>query len=352
MSKRGRLGLAIAFVFVAACDGSDKLDAKPEPNATPSASAAPSEPPPGPCAASEKPVELGATHGHVYGFAGDATHLYFTSWQLYGGRGDLGRVRKDGKGKENLSSLSLEPRGLVVDASRVFYTAGIRLMSLPKAGGEPKTFVETFSSQSIAGDSGFVYGVPGDYGPYDRLIRAEKSSGKTKELDVSERPDAEHPPFGFSAIAVDGAGIYVTDSSKNRVLRFPLDRGKPKVLSTNQDKAYDLAIDSNSVYFTLAQKGDLLKVPKAGGAAQKIASGLAIRSRIAADDKGVFATLAGKDEGPQTLVRIGTDGGEPTGIASIPKADSVEAIAVDDRCVYWIRRDSTSHQATVYARAR
>jgi hypothetical protein len=136
------------------------------------------------------------------------------------------------------------------------------------------------------------------------------------------------------------------------VLRFPLDRGKPKILSAKQDKAYDIALDATNVYFNLAKSGDLLKVPKAGGAAQKLASGLANSARIAADDKGVYATLAGKDDGPQTLVRIGSDGGEPTGVASIPAADSVEAITLDERCVYWVKRDSSSQQATVYAKAR
>ena len=273
-----RARLLCVLLTVAACDS--KTEAQPEPtrSATPSATAEREpEPPPGGCKASGKePMKLGKALGHVYGFAVDPTHVYYSSWQLYGGRGDLGGARKDGGGARNLASLSLEPRGLVADGRNVYFTAGIRLMSLPKDGGEQKVLAPTFSSQGIAGDASYIYGVPGDYGPYDRLIRAAKSSGTTKELDVSERPEAKHAPFGYSAIAVDASGVYVTDSSADRVLRFGLDRQKPKVLATKQEKAYDIAIDDENVYFTLAQKGQLMKVAKTGGAPTKIGSGLAV----------------------------------------------------------------------------
>lgn len=353
MSNRVDAALALLVLTLMGCN-EKKVEAKPEgvASAAPAASSVEVEPPPGGCkAAGTAPAKLATINGYIYGFAGDGTHLYSTSWQLYGSRGDLTQVRKDGAGMRNLMSLSLEPRGLVVDDRNVIFTAGIRLMSYPKEGSEAKVLTETFSSQSIAADGSYVYGVPGDYGPYDRLIRAAKADGKTKELDVSERPDSKHAPFGFSAIAVDASGIYVTDSSANRVLRFPLDRGKPKVLATGQEKAYDLAIDDEHVYFTLALKGDLLRLSKAGGAATKLQSGLTPSARVAADAKGIYTTLAAADE-TQSLVQL-TDGGQkPTALASIPKSHSVDAIAVDDKCVYWAQRDSDTKNAVVYARAR
>lgn len=345
--------LALSVLALAGCN-EKKVDAKPEgaASAAPVASAVETEPPPGDCKASgTAPVKLATINGYIYGFAGDRTHLYSTSWQLYGSRGDLSQVRKDGGGMRNLMSLSLEPRGLVVDDKNVIFTAGIRLMSYPKEGSEGKILAETFSSQSIAADGSYVYGVPGDYGPYDRLIRAGKSDGKTKELDVSERPDSKHAPFGFSAIAVDATGIYVTDSSANRVLQFPLDRGKPKVLATGQEKAYDLAIDDEHIYFTLALKGHLLRMGKAGGAATKLQTGLIPSARIAADSKGIYTTLAAADE-TSTLVLLTDDGKKPTDLATIPKGHAVDAIAVDDKCVYWAQRDSDTKNAVVYARAR
>ena len=350
-----RARLVCLLITVSACDS--KSDAQPEParSAAPSATAErQTEPPPGDCKASGKePMKLGKAQGHVYGFAVDPTHVYYSSWQLYGGRGDLGSARKDGGGARNLASLSLEPRGLVADGTNVYYTAGIRLMSLPKDGGEQKVLAPTFSSQSIAGDATHIYGVPGDYGPYDRLIRVEKKSGTTKELDVSERPESKHAPFGFSAIAVDASGVYVTDSSADRVLRFGLDREKPKVLATKQEKAYDIAIDAENVYFTLAQKGLLMKVPKAGGTPAKVGSGLAVRARIAADDSAIVTTVAGAtDDAPQSLALIPLDGGAPALLTTVPRGQSIEAVALDGKCIYWAQRNSDNHEVGIFARAR
>jgi len=349
-------GMAVGVTLSLGCDDKSKAIPKAEASASaaPAPSAAPEESAPAGCKASgADSVKLGTVNGHVHGFAADATHVYFSTWALFGGRGDVAKARKDGRGLRNLTSLSLEPRGLVVDDGAVFFTSGIRLMRAPKDGGEAKILAETFSSQAIAGDGTYVYGTPGDYGPYDRLIRAEKSSGTTKELDVSERPEAKLAPFGWSAIAVDAQGIYVTDSSANRVLRFGLDRGKPKVLATGQDKAFDLAIDDANVYFTLAQKGHLMKVAKTGGAATKIASGLAASARIAADAKGIVTTAAGSGkDGTDALVALGTDGSAPTPIAVITRGNSVDAVALDEKCVYWAEHAPDTRKVTLYAHAR
>ena len=352
-----RPALALLLVLGAAgCDDKNQAAPKPEvpASAAPSSTAAPEDAPPGPCAATgTDSAKLGTVNGHVNGLALDATHLYYSSWQTLGGRGDLAKARKDGSGSANLTSLSREPRGLVVDAAAVFYTTGIRLMRISKEGGETSMLAETFSSQAITSDGTYVYGVPGDYGPYDRLIRAEKSSGTTKELDVAERPETKLGPAGFSAVAVDARGIYVTDSSSNRVLRFGLDRGKPKALATGQDKPFDLSIDDTSVYFTLAQKGQLMKVSKTGGAVTKIASGLAPSARIAADAKGIVTTAAAVgSDGTEMLVFMGSDGSSPTPLASIARNHSADAVALDEKCVYWASYNPDTRKATLYSRAR
>jgi hypothetical protein len=343
--------IAIALALLA-CDKS-KGEATPEPAPPASVSAAPDpEPAPQGCQAGAEPVVLDKTDGYVYDIGADATHLYYGRWQLYGGRGDLRRARKDGKGGMNLASLSLEPRGVVVDADKVYFTAGIRLMTIPKEGGEPKALAKTFSSLSLTDDDKYIYGVPGDYGPYDRLVRADKGSGKTYELDVSERPDVSEQPRGFSAVAADADSIYVTDSSADRVLRFSHERAKPKVLSAKQPKAFALGIDADSVYFTLALKGDLMKIAKSGGAAKKLASGLMPNATIAVDQKGLVTTLQGKDkDAPATLAAIPKDGGDAKPLASVPNGNYVEVIALDDKCVYWVQREAGAG-TTVYARAR
>jgi hypothetical protein len=353
MGSIERHALALAILSLAGCDKKDEVAA--EPPATPSASAPePSEPPPGGCKASGvKPAELGTTTGFVYGFAGDATHVYYTSWDIYGNRGDFGSVRKDGGGRRALASLSLEPRGLAVDDGQVFYTAGIRLMKFPKGADEPSVLADKFSSQEITLDGKFVYGVPGDYGPYDRLVRLPKNGGVTWELDVAERPEVKQGPNGYNGIAVDGDGIYVADSGGDRVLKFPLERGKPKTLAARQPRPLHLATDGAHVYFTLSKAGNLMKVPKSGGQATKLLAGLVDEARLAADDAAVFTTLAGEsDDAPARLVKLTLPDGKASPIAVVPKGQSVEAITLDQTCVYWAQRDSGTKQAVVYTLAR
>jgi hypothetical protein len=352
-----RAATVLVFLSLLACDTNDKkavaasASAAPPP---PSAAAVATESAPGGCnATAGKPVELAANIvGFIYGFAGEATSLYYASWDLYGNRGNLGKVRKDGERASTLASIELEPRGLVVDADSIFYSSGIRLMKLAKSGGDASIVAPKFSSQAIAIDATNVYGVPGDYGPYDRLIRMNKKSSETYELAVAERPESKQAPFGYTSMAVDASGIYVTDSSGNRLLRFGFERRAPKTLATKQEKPYDVVLDANNVYFNLARAGHLMKVAKTGGAVTKLATGLVQEARMAVDDSGVFTTLAGEnDQAPSKLSRISLDGKAST-LTSVPASHSVEAIAIDSACVYWVQRDTDAKKAAVYALRR
>jgi hypothetical protein len=344
-------GVIIAAIFTA-CHGSNQSDSQK--NAPPSPSAAPSAAPevaddrPGRCSVKgDKPTPLGTITGDVFGFDGDATALYYSSWEIYGQRGDVGAIRKDGGGSSKLTSLDLEPRGLALDDTTVFYTSGIRLMSIPKSGGESKTIAPQFSAQYIASHGADVYGVPGDYGPYDRVARVPKKGGDTKELSSEKRPKTNLPPNGFSRILVDDSGAFVTDSGNNRVLRFPLEGGKPKVVAAKQEKAFDMALVGSDVYFALARSGDLLLVPKSGGTAKKLGSGLVENARIAADDRALYTVIAGKDA-PGAVVKLVPSASEVTKVADVPPSTTVSQIALDADCAYWVVRE-TSAKSVVYA---
>ncbi len=346
----------LAWVLVLLAVGCDKSAAsKTAPSAEPvaTASAAPAVDTPQGCQASgTDPVELGTVLGDVFGFAQDGTTLYYTSWQAYGGRGDVGTIRKDGKRGHTLASLALEPQSLVVDDKNIYYTAGIRLMSEPLAGGSPSTLVEVFSSRSIALAGDEIYGVPGDYGPYDRLAKVKKTGGDVDEVATGTRPDKAASPNGYSRVIADSSAIYVTDSGGDRVLAFPLPKGKHKVLVSHQKRAWDLAMAGDNLYFDLAGDGDLLSVPKTGGKPKKLASGLVKNAHIAADARAVYATFSGpKDDDPQKLSEVSTADGSVKPIATIPGLQSVAAIAVDPTCVYWVVTvDAT--KSIVYARKR
>lgn len=345
---------ALTLAGVIGCHGSDKRAPEGAASTTASAalSAAPeeTEAPPGRCKAQDKPMQLGVITGDVFGFEDDATELYYSSWEMYGQRGDVGAVRKDGGGSSKLTSLDLEPRGLAVDEGAVYYTSGIRLMSIPKGGGDSKIVAPQFSAQYIATHGADVYGVPGDYGPYDRVARVPKKGGDTKELSTEKRPSKSLAPNGFSRILVDDSGAYVTDSGNDRVLRFPLEGGKPKIVTARQEKAFDMALVGTDLYFALARKGDLLVVPKAGGAAKKLGSGLAENARIAADERALYTTIGGKD-GPAAVAKLVQGTGEVTKVTDVPSTMTVSQIALDGDCVYWVVRE-TSAKSIVYALRR
>lgn len=351
---RTRAFAFILLLLAAACDKGETAPAKPAPSAAPApaASAEPVADTPQGCQASGlKPTLIGTVLGDVFGFAQDGTQLYYTSWNEYGARGDVGVLRKDGKPARTLASLGLQPRGLVLDDTNLYYTEGIHLMSVAKAGGDAKTLVDVFSSQSIALFGSDIYGVPGDYGPYDRVAKVNKKGGAADEIATDKRPANRPSPNGYSRVLVDKAGVYVTDSGGDRVLVFPLPDGKVKTLAAHQKQAFDLAMDKDNLYFTLANERVLMTVPKAGGKAKKVASGLVKEACVAADDKGVITNVAGqKDDAPTTIAKVSTDGSVDP-IAVVPGLETVAAIAVDDACVYYAVTIDAS-KSEIYAHKR
>jgi hypothetical protein len=353
------IGSATVLFIALGCKETEK-SAKPDSAlATAAVTAArpevPTESTPGGCRASgDKPIELGKTKGEVFGFVSDATYVYFTSWHTMSSRGDLGRIRKDGEGTRALVSLALEARGLAMDEKDIFYTEGIRLVKRPKGEeGKPTVIAPKFSSQWIALDGTHVYGVPGDYGPYDRVVKMEKNGGVNFEIDVATRPEVKLGPVGYSAIVVDAKGIYVTDSGNHKVLRFTFDRAKPKILSAGQPKAYALAADGENLYFTLADKGYLMQMPKAGAPVKKLSTGLVPKSRIVADENGAIAVFAGAgDNSPVEIAFVPREGGERKKLATVLAEHSVEAVAQDKDCVYWAARATGSGNITFFAAGR
>jgi hypothetical protein len=335
------------------CEESKKESPKAQVSAAaPSATTPPpaAEPPPEGCKASgDKPLQLGSVVGDVYGLIGDATHLYCATWQVYGGRGDINKIRKDGQGSQALAGLKLEPRGLALDNEKLYFTAGIRLNSVPKVGGTAAILDEKFSSQSIAANDKDVYGVPGNYGPYDRLVRIGKQGGQSTELASAKRPKTSTGPNGYNGMAIDDSAVYVADSGNGRIVKFALAAGKPQPLATGLKRPFDLSIDATNVYFSLAG-GELMTVSKTGGKTTKLATGLVENARVAADSGTVYTALTSRDEGA-TITKASLSDGAVKPIALVPASHLVAAVAVDKQCVYWAERfDAT--KSVVFALAR
>ena len=344
----GRLVTMAWLVLLGGCEQKKEQLGAPEPSGA-SAVASNEAPAPSPVrsagctAGSSQPVTLTTVPGTVYALALDDTGLYYASWDVYSRSGKVAKVGKDGEGASPIASLDLDPRGIALDGGCVYYTVGVRLMKVKKYGsGDPEELAPVFSSQDIAFDGNDVFGVPGDYGPYDRLAKVPKSGGTVTELFDQQRPKGGDGPKGLSRVATDASGVYVTDSSENRLLKFPPGGGKPEaepeVLARGQARAFDLALDATNAYFTRALSGELMVISKAGGSATQLATGLVPNARIATNGKHVFASFGTEDA--SSLSRVPTSGGKPTALASVSRA--VGRLAVDDRCLYWIERDVAS----------
>lgn len=305
-----------------------------------------------PCKASgETPTELGQINGELYGLGADATRIYYSSWQLYGSRGDVVAVRKDGGGQTALVSLKFEPRSLAVDDKYIFYTAGILLQRTPKDGSTTDTINEQFSAKSISLLEGDVYGVPGDYGPYDRVARISKRGGEIKELVNSTRPKVAEGPVGFVSVVADKDGIVMADAGGKRVLSLPLGGGKLKTLAKSKEAPLAVLATGSSVYFA-AQKGGLMRVDRKGGASKKLAGPLTDTPQVAGDDAALYTVLAGDSpDAATTVVRVSASGGEPKKLATVPAGESVTGLLADDRCVYFISRQ-TAAKSRIYALPR
>jgi hypothetical protein len=296
-------------------------------------------------------MELSKLVGDVYGTGQDKTALYFSSWQPFGNRGDVGKVPKAGGSASALATLELEPRDLAVDDTHVYYTTGIRLMKVAKNGGLATMPATQFSSQSIALDAANIYGVPGDYGPYDRVVRVSKSGGETTELANAKRPAMSHGANGYNGIAVDASGIYVADSGRNRVVSFPLEGGTPKVLAPAEKQPFDIAIDESNVFFSLAHERSLMSVAKTGGKTTKLLSGLAEKAHIALQGNAVFTLLAGDTEGaPLKLAKVIKEDGKLTTLTTLAPTESADVIGADAACVYWVQRQAG--KSTIYAMSK
>ncbi len=339
-----------SLVGVFACSKPEEK-AKPsvaaEATATAAASAEPAEKPAeaaaGPCKAEgQQPTELAVVNGEVYGLDADATHIYYSSWQLYGSRGDVAAVRKDGGGAQSLVSLRFQPQSLAVDDQHIFYTAGIRLQRTPKDGSTTDTIAEQFSAKGIDLFGEEIFGVPGDYGPYDRVAKVGKKGGTTTELMHSTRPKSTEGPNGFGRVVVDASGVYVADSGNKKILFVPLKGGKAKPLATAKQKPTDLVVTESSIYYALA-KGPLMKVAKAGGKPTELVEPLVELPRLTGDDKALFTVLGAKEAGtPEVVARVEPGDGSMKMLSPLPATETVTGMLSDDRCVYWVQRVSAA----------
>jgi len=220
------------------------------------------------------------------------------------------------------------PKRLVVDATRVYWTADDWVGSVPIAGGPAKQLATGQKNPArIAVDERFVYWSNED-GPSVSKAPIDGSAVPTDVVTDQANPDG---------VTVDSANVYWNAYGKSSlgdtvVAKMPKGGGPAVVLASGKGGGQDLLVDSTHVYW-LTGFGQLWRVPIAGGAADRLADGQGVARYLwlTADTihwtSSSYGNVMALPKNSSEPIEIATGQNNPHGIAAI------------DRDVYWTNTD-------------
>jgi hypothetical protein len=176
-----------------------------------------------------------------------ATGVYWTTWASYGRNGSVMKLPSSGGGPVTVASRQDHPDAISLDATDVFWTSGGTLMKAPIAGGTPTTFISApgaYGRLVVSGGNAYYcqYEEDADVG----TVMKVPTGGGTPVVLASGRP---------VYIAVDAESVYWTDDDptggvNGQILKVPVGGGETTVLATGQDGPDRIAVDQASVYWT------------------------------------------------------------------------------------------------------
>ena len=280
------------------------------------------------------------------------------------GRVTLTRVRRDGSSKDVVSRQSGvgEPKPPTWAPDAVYFTRQRNLYRMPLAGGESVLVAKGFS-YSVAVGGGYAYGVTCDAKKsFDSLVRVAVGGGNLEPFaDIEHTKPAEQDPGTFvcnyGSLVVDDKAVYLTHWNGRRVLRVDLESRATTSLAIKASYPSDLYLEDANLLFRAS--GGVYRTSKTEANAVRVTNlGSAPFTMVAYDSKALFT----HESDPYATEECTYEVSSVTGKANkrdcfkaerpdeFPPDVGVRGIAVDDECIYTMRK----HQkyTALYARSR
>lgn len=227
------------------------------------------------------------------------------------------------------------PRGIVVDATNVYFTGGIlgAVTKVPIAGGSPVALTTTNGSaeSAIAVDATNVYYVA--VGGTLMKVPLDGATAATALAPVIVYQSQQSLGMGVDATSVYVLGANGGNGPASAVLKVPIDGGAVTPLGTD-NLGIGMVMNATSIFWMYTYTGQILTVPTSGGATTTLVSaaeppGQFTGTGIAMDATSVYWV----DAGAGAVMKVPIGGGTPTVLAS--GGAMADGMAVDATNVYW-----------------
>lgn len=210
----------------------------------------------------------------VMAVGADASGVYWLAPRL----GKILKVARGGGNPEELAATTGISRGLVIDATDVFWAENGAIFRVPKAGGKAVQVTEAGIPDWLSADETHLYW----YSTLSGMVfRAPKKGGPA----VKVHEDDKHTLHTFF---LDGPDLFVSFGADNKgvIQKVPKAGGAAVTVVEGVQPGADFAVDASNVYWIT--EDDIYKVPRNGGSVSKIVEKVAHGRDLAVDDQYVY----------------------------------------------------------------